>query len=170
MAMRRLILTLSMAAAFAAAAQPVEAQLQYGLQGALMTGLEEASSLNGTFGIGPRVVVAPPLFPVGLVGQGVYYFPEGDGSYMTYGLAAMLRLPLPLISPYVIGGWQWRRASANDVSDTQNGATIGAGVQLNIAVPIFLEGTFEIGDDIPSAPADFDNTALVIQGGVLLGG
>jgi opacity protein-like surface antigen len=171
MAMRRLILTLSMAAAFAAAAQPTEAQLSYGLQAAMLTGLEEVTAgpdLNGTFGIGPRVIVAPPLFPVGLVGQGVYYFPEGDGSYMTYGLGAILRLPLPMISPYVIGGWQWRR-SGNGTTTTENGPTVGLGVQLNVAMPIFLEATMEFNDEIPSAP-DFDVNPLVIQGGVLLGG
>ena len=169
--MRRLILTLSMAAAFAAAAQPTEAQLSYGLQAAMMTGLEEVTAgpdFNGTFGLGPRVIVAPPLFPVGLVGQGVYYFPEGDGSYMTYGLGAILRLPLPMVSPYAIGGWQWRR-SGNGTTNTESGPTVGLGVQLNLAVSIFLEGTLEFNDEDPTAP-DFDNNPLVIQGGVLLGG
>jgi hypothetical protein len=166
--MRRLLLTLSVAAALVAVAQPAEAQLKYGLQGALMTALEEASSLNGTIGIGPRVALQPPLLPIGVVGQGVYYFPEGDGSYMTYSLAAQLRLPLPMVNPYAIGGWQWRRSSANDVSETVNGAMIGVGVQLNLAVSVFLEGSFEFNDEVTGFP-DLDNNPIVIKGGVLLG-
>jgi hypothetical protein len=166
--MRRLILTLSVAVACVAVAQPVEAQLKYGLQGALLTGLEELNTLDGTIGIGPRVALQPPLLPIGVVGQGVYYFPEGDLGYMTYSLAAQLRLPLPMINPYVIGGWQWRRASLNDVSNTESGAMLGVGVQLNLAVALFLEGTMEF-NEAPSANIDADNS-IVIKGGVLLGG
>lgn len=167
--MRRLILSLSMVAAVAVAAQPAEAQLVFGPQVALMTGLEEASSLNGTFGAGGRVGFAPPLLPIGVVGQGVYYFPEGDVGYMTYGVAGILRLPLPMVSPYAIAGWQWRRASVGDVSATENGATVGLGVQLNLALSLFLEATMEFNEEDPLDP-DFDTNPLVIQGGVLLGG
>ena len=165
--MRRLLLTLSVAVACVAVAQPAEAQLKYGLQGALITALEEASDLNGTFGIGPRVALQPPLLPIGVVGQGVYYFPEGDGSYMTYSLAAQLRLPLPVFNPYAIGGWQWRRSS-NGTSETVNGAMIGVGVQLNLAVSVFLEGSFEFNDEVTGFP-DLDNNPIVIKGGILLG-
>ncbi|MSR20312.1 MAG: hypothetical protein EXR91_04965 [Gemmatimonadetes bacterium] len=66
----------------------------------------------------------------------------------------------------MIGGWQWRK---NDVS-TGNGITAGAGLQLGVGLPIFLEATFEIGEDIPAGLPDYDNTALVIQAGVLFGG
>jgi hypothetical protein len=165
--MRRLFLTLSMAAALVAVAQPAEAQIKYGLQGALLTGLEELNTLDGTIGVGPRVAFQPPLLPIGVVGQGVYYFPEGDLSYMTYSLAGQLRLPLPMFSPYVIGGWQWRRASVNDVSATDSGAMLGVGVQLNLAVAVFLEGSMEF-NEAPSANVDADNS-IVIKGGILLG-
>jgi hypothetical protein len=114
------------------------------------------------------VALQPPLLPIGVVGQGVYYFPEGDGSYMTYSLAAQLRLPLPVFNPYAIGGWQWRRSS-NGTSETVNGAMIGVGVQLNLAVSVFLEGSFEFNDEVTGVP-DFDNNPIVIKGGVLLGG
>lgn len=167
--MRRLVLTFSLAAALVALAQPAEAQLKYGLQGALITGVDEAlTTVDGTFGVGPRVAFQPPLLPIGVVGQGVYYFPEGDESYMTYSLAAQLRLPMPMVSPYAIGGWQWRRMSLNDVSNTENGAMVGVGVQLNLAVSVFLEGTFEFNDEITGAP-DLDNNPIVIKGGILLG-
>ena len=172
--MRRLLQILCVAAALVALAQPAEAQFKFGLQGAVMTGLEDVSNIptatdyNGTFGVGPRVAFQPPLLPIGVVGQGVYYFPEGDESYMTYSLAAQLRLPLPMVNPYAIGGWQWRRTSLDDLSNTENGPMVGIGVQLNLPVAVFLEGTFEFNDEIEAAP-DFDNNPIVIKGGVMLG-
>jgi hypothetical protein len=168
--MRRLLLALTVAVASVALAQPAAAQLplKYGVQGALMTGLDQASSLDGTFGLGARVALQPPVLPVGIVAQGVYYFPEGDGSYITYSGAAQLRLPLPMVSPYAIGGWQWRRSSGGGSSNTESGPMVGVGVQLNLGLSLFLEGTFEFNDEITGAP-DFDNNPIVIKGGVLLG-
>lgn len=173
--MRRLCLSLSVAATLVAAAQPAQAQLKYGAQGSIMTSLDEVTGgpdFNNTFGIGPRVEFQAPLLPIGVVGQGVYYFPDCAGfdcGYLTYSLAAQLRLPLPMLSPYAIGGWQWRRTSFEGSSDTQNGFMVGAGVEFNLGLTLFLEGSFEFNDEIPSAP-DFDNNPLVIKGGVLLGG
>jgi opacity protein-like surface antigen len=164
--MRRVLLSFSIAVALVALAQPAEAQLKYGLQGAFLTGLDDLNTLDGTIGVGPRVALQPPLLPVGVVAQGAYYFPEGDLSYLTYSLAAQLRLPLPMISPYVIAGWQWRRASLNSVSNTENGAMVGVGVQLNLAVSLFLEGSMEF-NDAPSG-VDADNS-IVIKGGFMLG-
>ena len=174
--MRRLLLTLSMAMAGIALAHPVDAQIKFGAQAALLTGLEDLEGttlenfdLNGTLGLGARVALQPPLLPVGAVAQGVYYFPEGeDFSYMTYSLAAQLRLPTPMVSPYAIAGWQWRRSEAGGVSETENGAMLGAGVQLNLGVALFLEGSFEFNDEIEGA-TDFDNNPFVIKGGVMFG-
>jgi len=98
----------------------------------------------------------------------MYYFPDGDLSYMTYSLAAQLRLPLPVISPYAIGGWQFRRASAGGTSSTESGLMVGAGVQLNLGLSLFLEGTLELNEEISGAP-DFDNNPIVIKGGIMLG-
>mgnify|MGYP003395132007 CR=1 FL=1 len=173
--MRRLILTASVAVACATLAQPVDAQFQFGPQAAYMTGLGEiqgGGDLNGTMGVGGRVQFSPPIpsLSIGVVGQGVYYFPDcggGDCSYMTYGLGAKLGLAFPMISPYVIGGWQWRR-SGNGTTNTETGATVGLGVALGM-VPVFVEATMEFNEEITAAP-DYDNNPLVIQAGVLLGG
>jgi len=174
--MRRLLLTLTVAVASVALAQPASAQipLKFGIQGAVQTAIDDLPTgapagipdLNGTFGLGARVALQPPVLPIGVVGQGVYYFPDA-GSYMTYSLAAQLRLPLPLVSPYAIAGWQWRRTTPDggDAS-TENGFMAGAGVQLNLGLALFLEGTFEMGN--PEQP-DFDNSPIVIKGGILLG-
>jgi len=169
--MRRLLLTLTVAVASVALAQPASAQLpiKYGVQAAMQTSVAEATGLDGTFGLGARVALQPPVLPIGLVGQGVYYFPDGDGTYITYSLAGQLRLPLPMVSPYVIGGWQWRRAGADGVeSVTENGPMVGVGVQLNLGLSLFLEGTMEF-NDIPEGVPDYDNDPIVIKGGILLG-
>lgn len=172
--MRRSILLFSVAAAWLTLAQPTHAQLKYGVEGVVMTGLQDLStqtpavpSLNNTFGLGARVALQPPLLPIGAVAQGVYYFPEGDWSYMTYSLAAQLRLPLPVLSPYAIGGWQWRRTSLADVAGTESGAMVGLGVQLNLGVALFVEGSVEFNDEI--APGVSPDNSIVIKGGVLLG-
>lgn len=172
--MRRLFTILSVAILGATLAQPADAQFKGGVQGSVMTGLEDvsgipgAASLSGTFGLGLRGAFQPPLLPVGVVAQGVYYFPEGDGSYTTYSLAGQLRLPLPMVSPYAIGGWQWRRTAIGDASVTESGPMVGVGVQLNLGVALFLESSFEFNEEITGAP-DFDNNPIVIKGGVMLG-
>jgi hypothetical protein len=173
--MRRLLLTLTMAVASVALARPAEAQLplKYGVQAGYLTGLSDIATgvpntLDGTFGLGARVALQPPILPIGLVAQGLYYFPEGDGSLTTYSLAAQVRLPLPVVSPYAIGGWQFRRASQGGDSNTESGPMIGAGVQLNLGVSLFLEGTMEFNDEITGFP-DVDTNPLVIKGGIMLG-
>ena len=172
--MRRLFLSASVALVCVAAAQPAAAQVRFGGQAALMTGLEDVQGggdLNGTFGIGPRVELTPPIpmLSVGIVGQGVYYFPDGDFNYLTYGLAAKVGLSTPVVSPYVIGGWQWRRTSVDDLDDsfTEDGPMLGVGLGLG-AIPVFIEATFEFNDD-DDIDDDFDNDPLVIQAGVLFG-
>ena len=76
--MRCLFLTLSVAVACVALAQPVDAQFKLGIQGAAITSLADPT-LEGTLGAGARLMLDPPLFPLALVGSGVYYFTDcGD--------------------------------------------------------------------------------------------
>jgi hypothetical protein len=169
--MRRLFLTASLALACATVAQPADAQVSFGGQAGMITMLDEATDMNGTFGVGPRVQFSPPIpgLTLGIVGQGLYYFPDGDFNFMTYGLGAKVGLSTPMISPYVIAGWQWRRTSAEGFDAvTESGATAGVGVGLGM-IPVFVEATMEFNEDNPSAP-DFDNDPIVIQAGVLVGG
>lgn len=170
--MRRLLMTASVALVLASLAQPASAQFTFGAQAAALTGLEATNGttvaeVDATYGIGGRVMFSPPIpvLSLGLVGQGVYYFPE-NGDYMSYGISAKLGIGFPLISPYLIGGWQWRDSG----DETENGISAGAGVQLGLGVDLFLEATVEVGEDIPTGVPDYDNTALVIQAGVLFGG
>lgn len=168
--MRRLLLTLTVAVASVALVQPASAQLplKFGVQAATQTSLENPA-LDGTFGLGARVALQPPVLPIGIVAQGVYYFPDCDDcSYLTYSIAAQLRLPLPMVSPYAIGGWQFRRTSVGSLSDTSDGPMVGVGVQLNLGLSLFLEGTMEF-NELPTGSPDFDNDPIVIKGGILLG-
>ena len=170
--MRRMLLTLSTVCALVALAAPVDAQIKIGVQGAMISSLEDLGTdpadLNGTFGAGVRAALQPPIFPLGLVAQGVYYFPDLDDlSLATYSLAAQLRLPLPVISPYAIGGWQWRRASAGGMSSTESGLMVGVGVQLSFG--LFVEGTMELNEEVTGFP-DFDNDPIVIKAGIIFGG
>ena len=173
--MPRILLSLSTAfalVALVALAAPVDGQLNFGVQGAYLTGVDDSgpASLNNTFGLGGRVGFSPPLSPIGVIGQGTYYFPDiDDFSYSTYSLAAQFRLSVPMLTPYAIGGWQWRRTSFAGTSSTESGAMIGVGVQLNFMVALFLEGTLEFNDEVTGMP-NFDNKPIVIKGGIIFGG
>ena len=174
MNMRPMPLMIATTFVLVALAAPADAQFSFGAQGAVITGVGDLSTispgapdLNSTFGLGARVVFQAPVLPIGLVGQGTYYFPDAD-DYSTYSLAARLRLSLPLISPYGLGGWQWRRTSTGGTSSTESGAMIGVGVELNFGVSLFLEGTYEFTEELTGNP-DFDNNAIVIKGGIMFG-
>ena len=167
--MRGILLTLSTVCALAVAA-PVDAQFNFSAQGALITGVDSLSALSNAYGIGARVGFKAPLFPIGVLGQGVYYFPDGDDyNYSTYSIAARYALPTPMLSPYGIGGWQWRRRSTSATSTTESGAMLGLGVELNLGVSLFLEASWEFHEEDPTN-SDFDNDPIVIKGGITFGG
>ena len=73
-----------------------------------------------------------------------------------------------LISPYALGGWQWRQTSSGGTSSTENGAMLGVGVQLNFVVSLFLEANFEFHEEA-ARTTDFDNNPIVIKGGIIFG-
>lgn len=170
--MRRMIMTVSAVFALAVLAMPADAQLKVGAQAAMMTSLDEATELDGVFGLGGRLALDPPLFPLGAIVSATYYFPDTDPvdlTYWTATAAAQLRLPLTVVKPYVLAGWQLRRASVGDISENENGPVIGAGVQVDLALSLFLEATFEFNEEVEANP-DLDNNPLVIKGGVMFGG
>jgi hypothetical protein len=173
--MRRLLLPFAASFALVALAQPVDAQLKFGAHGAVITGLDEVTdagtavtTINGTFGLGGRVMLDPPLLPVALVGSGTYYLTDDtEPSYYTATLAGQLRLPLPVVKPYATLGYQYRKSEG---ADAETGFMLGAGLQLDFAVSLFLEGTFEVGDDIAVAAEQLNTNRIVFKGGVLFGG
>ena len=174
--MRRMLLTLSTVFALVALAAPAEAQFNFGVQSAVITSVDDlttfvtgAGKLSGTFGLGARAAFEPPALPIGAVAQFVYYFPDMvEYDYLTYSLAAKYRISTPLISPYALGGWQWRRTSIGGTSTTESGAMFGLGVQLNLGVSLFLEGIYELNDELITLP-DFDTDPIVIKVGIMFG-
>lgn len=176
--MRRVLLTISAALVLAVFTNPVDAQFKFGAHGAVITGLDEVivggtdlNAISGTFGLGGRVMLDPPLFPIALVGSYTKYFPDGDGSFWTGTLAAQLRLPLPIIKPYVTGGYQIRPKDALD--ESTNGLMVGLGLQVDLGLSLFLEGTFEMSDEIPTGVTGLatavDTNRIVIKGGLMFG-
>jgi hypothetical protein len=174
--MRRAFLTFAAVAATALFVQPAAAQIQLGVHGAYIASLDElivngtnVSDYKGDIGVGGRVVLAPPLSPITGFASGTYYLADGDESVWTATLGAQLRVPLPVVKPYVAGGYQIRPEDA--AGNAQNGFTVGGGVQL---LSFFIEGMYEIGDDID--PADLGGVGdaiktnrLVIKAGLLFG-
>ena len=119
--------------------------------------------------LGARVGFQAPLLPIGVLGQCVYYFPDAaDFSYSTYSLAASFRISTPMISPYGLGGWQWRRTTSVGTTSTESGAMLGLGVQLNLGISLFLEANWQFHEEVPAMP-DFDNNPIVIKGGITFG-
>ena len=174
--MRRMLLTLSTVFALVALAAPADAQFNFGAQGAVITSVDDlsavvsgAAELSGTFGLGARTAFQPPVLPIGVVAQGTYYFTDSvDYDYLTYSLAARFRISTPVVSPYALGGWQWRRTSTGGTSSTEKGAIFGVGVQLNLGVSLFLEGIYEFNEELTGVP-DFDTDPIVIKGGIMFG-
>ena len=178
--MRRFSCVLSAVAALAIFALPADAQIKFGAHGAAITGLEDAIGAAGdlgvpvesTFGLGGRAMLDPPLLPVALVGSATYYFAEGDESVWTATLAGQFRIPLPIVKPYVTAGYQIRPEDVG--GESQNGFMLGAGLQLDLAVSVFLEGGFEFGEEIPSGVGGLtealDTNRFVVKGGIMFGG
>ncbi len=142
--------------------EPVRAQLSVGPQVAMISGLDEASGLNGDFGLGVRVGLEPPGMPVGAFLSGTYFFPSDEElSYYTLSLGGKLGIPLQLVYPYLVAGVQRRSRSVGGISDAENGAFLGLGVQI---VKVFVEGSVEFNRDDPGVP-DFDNDPIVFRVG-----
>lgn len=172
---------------FAIGSTPVDAQVQFGIQGSYIAGgfgsLGDAVAeiqdrdLGGDFGLGGRLSFSPPLFPVGAHAAVTYFFPScdtADCSYWTADLGATLGLPLPVLRPYVVGGWQFKKYDldvANFTSDIANNPFAGLGIQLNLGVSVFLEGVWEFeGDALPGSTEELSITPFVLKGGVMFGG
>jgi len=125
-------------------------------------------SFDGTYGLGAMLGFDFPLFPVDVFGSGEWFNPDCDGCSLNgWALGANLRLPLPLIRPYLTGGWVWRDAKG-DVGAADpfalggyDGAFGGIGVDVALAgIRLFVEGRYEyLKDDLKQVTA---------RGGVLI--
>ena len=180
--MRRALFVFGLALAVGVAASPAEAQFKFGVHGDYIAGgfgdLENVSNgdfdLNGDMGLGGRLAFSPPALPVAVNGDLTYFFPDcgtsGDCSYWTAQVGAQLGLPLMVIRPYLLGGWQWQSFGLSGLdSSTENHPFFGAGVELNVLAGLFVEGQWEFNEDDPSLP-NVSVTPFVVKVGVLFGG
>jgi len=168
--MRRFAFALSAVFALALTAVPVDAQLKLGVHGALVSGgLDEIATnvenpLSGVFGVGGRLGVEVPLFPVGAYASMTYYLADSDENYWTASVFGKLGLPIPIISPYAIAGL--KRSSANPGDLTSEAATgLFGGVGLQIS-SLFIVGTIEMNDEVT---ASVGNNPIVLKGGFIIG-
>jgi len=173
--MRRSLFVFAIIAAIAVSVSPAHAQLKFGVQGAVISGVQDivitgsdVGAINGAPGLGGRIVLDPPRSPFGVIASATYYFvEEGAPKYWTGTLAAQLRLPLPAVRPYALGGWQLRDFKG---AAGESGPVVGLGVQLDLGVSLFLEGALELAADLELSGLEaIGRNRLVIKGGALLG-
>ena len=72
---------------------------------------------------------------------------EGNDGCSLWGgsLDVNARLPIPIVRPYLTGGWSFREfglgGDGGDVS--KNGLNLGGGLDVNLGIRIFADGRYE---------------------------
>lgn len=105
---------------------------------------------DGGMGGGARVGLDIPVLPVDVVGTGEWFSPKcrpnRDGcSLWGATLDANVRLPFPLVRPYVTGGLSYRKADlGGDRGDeSDSGLNLGVGVDVSLGVRAFADWRWE---------------------------
>lgn len=147
-----------------AGAAPAAGQVSLGVHGVSAT-----DAFGGTRGVGARVGFSLPLFPVDVLATAETFFPDcGDLDCSLRGIsidASMDLLPLPVVRPYVTGGFTVRRFDSDlgEGSRDVSGLNVGAGVSVGLSgLRLFGEGRYEF----VSAP----ERQTIFRLGVLFGG
>lgn len=143
-------LAVAAAAVFALVAAPQDAQAQvpvkFGVHVANATDVAD-----GTWGLGARVGIDPPVMPLSFFGTVDYFFPDcgdGDCGYQNFAVDANFTpLPFPMVDVYLTGGLLLRRLSIEDASETFTGFSLGAGVAFNFVASAYLEARNEFFSD-----------------------
>ncbi|MDE0899461.1 MAG: hypothetical protein OSA81_10620 [Longimicrobiales bacterium] len=167
---RRLVFVLGVAGVLAVSAKPVDAQLKFAPHVAMVSSFADAIDntlgLNGKFGAGARLGLEVPMFPIGVYAMGTYFFTDdAEVSYYTASVMGKLGVPVPVISPYLLGGYQRSATSLGGLERLENVGFVGLGVQIS---RLFLEGSVEFIEDDPSLP-DLDNDPIVFKAGFIIG-
>jgi hypothetical protein len=130
-------------------AAPAEAQLRIG--GHFVNAQD---AFDGTYGIGVRLGLDPPVLPLELIGSGEYFFadcPAGQSGCGLYGLTvdANFRIVFPVVRPYVSAGLAYRNIDLADPTEDDSvvGPTLGVGLDVGLSgFSIFGESRYEFVD------------------------
>lgn len=104
--------------------------------------------LTGADGVGLRLALTLPG-GFALAATGDWFFPPCDGG-CRYGAAALdlhvPLMPLPLVTPYAVGGFSWRRVDPGDGLPSIDERGPGAGLGLRVgsaSLALYLEARYE---------------------------
>lgn len=147
--MKRLVPLFVVAAFLVIPVQKAEAQTGVGFGPELYYNAEIEE-----FGLGARIQVTPPMFPVGFLVNGIYIFQDCgdfDCTLLEFGASAKYTLSLPgsPLGPYFGGGLTHQRFSSDDLGDSDDtGFHILGGLGLGGMLPIgaFVEARYLIMD------------------------
>ena len=115
---------------FLAMAEPVDAQIGFG--GDVV---RAADAFGGTTGVGARIRLGVPLFPVSAALNGDWFFPDcpnTDCSLRGATLDVNYSFPIPLLHPWVGVGWSIRRIEIGGATSTERGLNVGVGAELEL--------------------------------------
>lgn len=110
-------------------------------------------TFGGATGFGAQIGYDFIGLPLEVVGGGEYFFPDCDIETCNFWggfLEGQLRLPIPLIRPYALGGLTYRSVdnlkTSEDTIDSSSagGFAAGGGLDLNLlALRVFLDARYE---------------------------
>ncbi len=129
----RIISIAAVAAVISVAALPARAQVTFGVGAGVGTG-SRGGTASGTHVVGLlefKLPVLPGLRADGYLASA----PAGVGK-VSASLSAVWSAPIPVVTPYIIGGWG---VYGVEKSSSQNGWNIGAGVRAKVGKGIFAE-------------------------------
>jgi opacity protein-like surface antigen len=121
-------------------------------QGQFIIGAHAAWSgyAEGSPGAGARLGWDLPVLPIDFVGVAEFFSPNCPAnttgcSFWGATLDANLRLPIPMIRPYLTGGLSYRSGKLREdaESESSSGVNIGVGLDVRIVVRIFADYRYE---------------------------
>lgn len=147
MRIRRLAFGTIPVVALLAMASPARAQIGFG--GDIV---RAADAFGGTTGVGARVRLGVPLFPLSLAVNGDWFFPSCPNTSCSLRGATLdvnYSFPLPLVHPWVGAGWSVRRIEDDNGTSTQRGLNVGVGAELQLTT---LRPFFDVRYEFADAP------------------
>ena len=119
---------------------------------------------DGGLGGGARLGLDLPVLPVDILGVAEFFSPScepgRDGcSFWGATLDANVRLPIPLVRPYLTGGLSFRSAdlSSDEGKVDGTGFAVGGGLDVALVIRIFADYRYEF----------FENEKRALEGSVV---